>query len=247
MHRRSCSRERHSLRDEVAVVDDVVMGQRRALRQPVVPLVNWMLIASSGCSCGRSSRTRSLSSAVPLDDARLRSGESRRADASSVRIAARSSRHLRPDLFEHRRVVAGLEARREHERLAADFVEGVFELGGAIGRIDGDEDQPGLGGRELGDDPFVAVRRPDADPIAGHEPEVNETGCQAVGRLVELADTSSGCSDGERPAPRARPNALPLPPAPLRPSCRAAARCRRRSRSSGSSLNVILVRPREWW
>ena len=43
-------RQAHRLADEIAVVDDVVVGERRAFGAPVVPEVNWMLIGSSNWS-----------------------------------------------------------------------------------------------------------------------------------------------------------------------------------------------------
>ena len=83
---------------------------------------------------------------------------------------------------EHRQIVAALEGRRQDQRAAAHLVEGVFELAAAVGRVDVDQHQPGLGGGELGERPFVVVLRPDADPVAGLEAQP----AQATGQRVHL-------------------------------------------------------------
>jgi hypothetical protein len=104
-----------------------------------------------------------------------------------VQIAGRRGREFRRQLAQHADIVAGLEARRGDERDAARFVERVFEFGQAIGRVDVDEDQAGLGGGELGDDPFGVVRRPDADPLAGLEAERDEAGGEGIDLALQLA------------------------------------------------------------
>ena len=149
------------------------------LGNPVVPLVNWMLIGSSNCSvvgeCGEAAPLRVAAEpgdvverqharrALGADRDRRAAapGAARRADCPARRCASSgaSSRSIAE-------IVAGLEPRRGDQRDAADLVQRVFELGEAIGRVDVDQDQPGLGGRELGDDPFGVVRRPDADALA---------------------------------------------------------------------------------
>jgi hypothetical protein len=50
--------ERHRLGAVARVVDDVEVRQRRPFGAPVVPLVNWMLIASSGSSAAESASRR---------------------------------------------------------------------------------------------------------------------------------------------------------------------------------------------
>ena len=89
---------------------------------------------------------------------------------------------FRRQLAQHAHIIAGLERIRGDQRLAADFVERVVELGEPIGRIDVDQDQSGLGGGELGDRPLGVVRRPDADAVAGVEPKRQ----QARGKGVDL-------------------------------------------------------------
>ncbi len=90
-------------------------------------------------------------------------------------------------LAQHADIVRGLEALGEDERLAADFVQRIFELGDAIGRIDVDEDEARFGGGELGEHPFAVVGRPDADAVAGLEPERQQPGSEPVDLLVQFA------------------------------------------------------------
>ena len=89
---------------------------------------------------------------------------------------------LRCELAQHLDVAARLERFRSNQRPALDLVEGVFQLGQAIGGIDVDQDQPGLRRGELRHRPFAVVGRPDADAIARLEPERD----QACGKLVDL-------------------------------------------------------------
>src|SRR5262249_47908782 len=72
------------------------------------------------------------------------------------------------------------------QRLAADLVECVFELGQPVGRVDVDEDEASLRGGELRHRPLGVVGRPDADAVAGLEAEGDEAGGQRVDLLLEL-------------------------------------------------------------
>ena len=56
----------------------------------------------------------------------------------------------------------------------------------AVGRVDRDQDQAGLGGGELGQHPFGIVGRPDADPIAGLEPERQQAGGTGLDAGMQL-------------------------------------------------------------
>jgi len=84
-------------------------------------------------------------------------------------------------------VVRGFQRRRQDQRLALDLVHRVLELGAAVGRVDVDQHQPRLGGGELGQGPFRAVGRPDADPIAALQAERQKTGREIVDAAAELA------------------------------------------------------------
>ncbi len=162
------------------------------LGAPVVPLVNWMLIGSSNCE-------RALELCKPRAMAfaahRGHVGKAEKAalfvvaDADQrgqmrqplrLQAARRAAVDLGRELAQHADIVAGLERIGGDQRLAADLVERVFELGQPVGRVDVDQDQAGLGGGELGDHPFGIVRRPDADAIAGRKPEREQAGGERV-------------------------------------------------------------------
>ena len=184
MHRRSSRRQPHRLADEEAVVEDVVVRQRRAFGKAggaagelnVDRLVELQLRRELGDARGlrRGAARQNLGEAegagmpaVAEEDDRTQRRQPRR-----LELARRGVTEFRRQLAQHADIVRGLEALGENKRLAADLVERVFELGDAIGRIDVDQDQPGLGAGELGQHPFRIVGRPDADTVAGLEPSV---------------------------------------------------------------------------
>ena len=85
-------RQAHRVADEVAVVEDVAVGQRRALGQPVVPLVNWMLIGSSDyrSACDRAEARRCAGAAAPATrrNSSMPGRRPRRRSGSPARSAA---------------------------------------------------------------------------------------------------------------------------------------------------------------
>ncbi len=93
---------------------------------------------------------------------------------------------LRHDIAQNREVIAGLEPRRQDERLASHLGERVFEFGAAIGRVDVDQDQSRPGGRELRQHPLGAVRRPDADSLACFKAEAQQPDREVVDAAREL-------------------------------------------------------------
>jgi hypothetical protein len=93
---------------------------------------------------------------------------------------------LGSDLAEHAEVVARPEAARHDERAAADLLERVLELGRAVRRVDVDQDQADARGRELDDEPFVPVRRPDADAVAAPEAQRKEACRHLVGPTLHV-------------------------------------------------------------
>ena len=70
-----------------------------------------------------------------------------------------------PGGVDHGDVVRGLERGGDHHHPDAGLVQHVGELVRAVGRVDRHEDRPDLGGRVLGEGPLDAVRRPDADAV----------------------------------------------------------------------------------
>ncbi|MNX80047.1 hypothetical protein D3C86_1116960 [compost metagenome] len=103
------------------------------------------------------------------------------------------------------RIVAGLERRRQDQGAAADLLQRIFQLVQPIGGIDGGQDQASFRGGELGDDPFDAVHRPDADPVAGAQARGQQAGGEIAGAAVQRAPCQAnvlrGADDGLVVAP----------------------------------------------
>ena len=93
---------------------------------------------------------------------------------------------LRQQRVQHLHVVGGLERGGRDDPCASDFCQCEFEFAEAVGRIDGDENEPGLGGGELRQRPFRPVQRPDADPRAGLEAEREKARGQRIDPLGQL-------------------------------------------------------------
>ena len=100
-----------------------------------------------------------------------------------LQFARLRCRKLRQQRVQHLHVVGGLERGRGDDRRAADLCQREFEFAQAIGGIDGDENEPRLGGGELRQRPFRAVQRPDADPRAAFEAEREKARRQRVDAL----------------------------------------------------------------
>ena len=192
-------REPHRLADEEAVVEDVVMGERRAFGKAggargeldvdrLVELQERRKLGDAFCFGGAAARENvgkaqaaGVASVAEDDD-----GAQRR-QPRRFKLARRRAGQFGRELAQHADIVRGLEALGQDQRFAADLVERVFKLGDAIGRIDVDQDEPGLGGGELGEHPLAVVRRPDADAIARLQPERQQPGGELVDGLLQLA------------------------------------------------------------
>ena len=117
---------------------------------------------------------------LPQVDHELEVGQCRRVRPGAGGIA--QSRYERP--HDSREISAPILA-RQHQRAHADQVEGVPQLVGLICRIDRHQDQPGAGACKLNEQPFRAVRRPDADPVPGVQPHLQQARRQPVDRNSE--------------------------------------------------------------
>ena len=103
-----------------------------------------------------------------------------------VQIARRRFRQLGHQRVQHLHVVAGLERGGRDDRGASDLGKREFEFAQAVGRIDGDENEPGLGGGKLRQRPFRPVQRPDADPRAAFEAEREKARGQRIDPLRQF-------------------------------------------------------------
>jgi hypothetical protein len=119
-------------------------------------------------------------------DVRLRSPRS--AGAQRVPLLLQHHRHLKLGAIaahqsQEVHVVAVLEGAGQDQEAHPGLAEGVAELRRLVGGVDVDQDGSDSGRRVLGDHPLVAVRRPDADAIAGLYSRGEERASQD-GRLV---------------------------------------------------------------
>ena len=96
---------------------------------------------------------------------------------------------FRADLGQHGEIVRCLEARRGDEGAAFHVPQRIAQFVGTIGGVDADEDRADPGRRELGQQPFAAVRRPDAHPVATLHADRQQAARDAVdlGREVAIA------------------------------------------------------------
>ena len=135
--------------------------------------------------------------------------------------AAAGSAGAPPD---HRHVVGLAEAAGEDEQAHAGLVQRVLELGRLVGRVDGHEDRADARGGVLGDEPLVAVGRPDAHAVAG----AHAAGQQAAGGERRPRPTARGRSRGSPAraprAPRGRRSARRRGAGPRRSSAPAGGR-----------------------
>ena len=175
--------ERHRFRRIARIVDDVEMGERRALGRAggtageldidgVVRIerggkpVQAAAMARTGQrqQLREQARAAGMRSIVKHDDV-LELRQLRRLQSACFAI------DLRRDRAQHLDIVARAMPARHDQRFAADLVERVFELGRAIGRIDVDQNGADARGAELGVKPLGAIWRPDADPVAAPDAE----------------------------------------------------------------------------
>ena len=165
------------LADEEAVVEDVVVAKRGALREArcargvldVDGVVGGELNAFKGGvtdgNIGVFPRFEQFAPGVGVEED----------DLLQVRAA-------RPHFGDHGGVVGGLQPLGGDQQLATRLVEHELKLAGAVGGVDVDQDRADLGGGVLGDDPLGPVGRPDADPVALGDAQAE----QGVGEGIDL-------------------------------------------------------------
>ena len=191
-----------ALTDEEPVVQDVVVRERRALREAgraarVLDVDRVVEVEVGGSGPQRVDRNpgRALTEIVPL----------RRVEEDHLLERGDLGVHL----GDHRHVVRRLERRRRDQHAAAGLVERVLELARPVRRVDVDQDHADLRRRVLHEDPLDVVGAPDADPVAGLEPEVERARARSRRRRRRTRRTSTAGPGDARRAPRGRARARP--------------------------------------
>ena len=210
MHSRSLAPSAIALAQERALLTILKWVSVAPFGEPVVPEVNWILMASSGSSAAdsASSRARCAGPATARNAAnriapgrqrplvendhmpqvrQLRGLQSRRIDAVD----------LRRERAHHGEIVARLQRARHDQDFALHLVERVFELGALVGRVDVDQDRADARGAELRVKPFGAVGRPDADAVAALHTEREQAGRDVVGMAAQIVpgQALAACED----------------------------------------------------
>ena len=203
-----CSRT--SCADEVAVVEDVVVRQRRALGEAgrpggvldvdrvVRPTARPARRPASPCHARRPTASRSSHASEPIS------------------TTERSWRAVRSDLLDHARVVGGLELPAPTTSMRdAGLVEHVLELVRAVAGVDVDQDGADLRGRVLQQRPLgqFGAQIPTRSPLP--TPARQQTERERRRRPHAAVRRSSAGRSGPRPGPRG-----PGRPRPSGRSCR---------------------------
>ena len=202
-------------------VDRIVARQRRAERVELAPCP----VARGRASMTSAKLSMPGVSRVAHADHVRRSGQPRGvqfARRRRRRVPARASCSIS-------RYIDVLNCSAAIDRLAADLVQRVLEFGQPIRRVDVDQHRADARGRELRQQPFDAVRRPDADAVALHDAEREQPGRQDVDFFGELLPRPADALLAETRPPDDRGNARP---------------CRARNWPTVASLNGMSVEPR---
>ena len=198
MHSRSCLGEAHAVGDDPGVVDDVVVGQRRALGRAGgaggeldVDRIVGVEGARHRFEAQRLRRTPELPHVAEPEHSRPGVVAHRNHDPQVRQPGRREPPglavfELRRQSANHVEVSGGLESFGRDQRPASDRVQGVLQLARPVGRVDVDEHRAEPGGGELGQDPFEPVGRPDPDAVALLEPEREQSAGDGIDLPVEV-------------------------------------------------------------
>ena len=179
-------REPHRLADEIAVVDDVVVRQRRALRRARCAGgeldVDWVVELQRSAEVGERLTlivAGGTGDVVEIQHAgRLLGPETNDGLEPGQAVRPQLPRFRPVDLGRARpergEIVVVAVSRREDQRPAAGFLDRIVEFVRAVGGIDVDQDEAGERRAELRQHPFARVGRPDADAVAFLETERHE-------------------------------------------------------------------------
>jgi hypothetical protein len=106
----------------------------------------------------------------------------------ALELAGLAVLELRADVVDHLDVfVGGAHAADQDQGLGIGLLHQVFQLEGAVGRVDGHHDGAELGGAELGVEPLGDVVGPDGDLVALLDPEGHEPLGHLVAHIAEFA------------------------------------------------------------
>ena len=193
-------RQLHALTDEKTVVQNVAVRQRRPLREPRGAAgeldVDRVGVAERG-GHGIDLRIVGLALGQPVgktQHARLvrplpgHINPHHRAQAGQAlgrQHAGHAAAQLRGQLAQHAQVVAALELRHGYQRLAADLVQRVLHLSGAVGRVDVHQNNAHLRRGQLHQHPFGVVVRPDAHPVALFQARLQQGAGQLAHRPMQ--------------------------------------------------------------
>ena len=191
-------RQPHRLADEIAVVDDVVVRQRRALRRArgaggeldVDRVVELQRRAEVGerlplIVAGGTGDVVEIQHAGrllgPETNDGLELGQTVRPQLPRFRPVDLG--RARPERGE---IVVVAVSRREDQRPAAGFLDRIVEFVRAVGGIDVDQDEASERRAELRQHPFARVGRPDADAVALLKAERHEADRQILRPAQEI-------------------------------------------------------------
>ena len=179
------------LADEEAVVENVMVRERRALRETggtggVLDVDGVIGVELNAVEDRTIQPPPALQQRLPF----------RAADQHDMR----QIRTSRPHLGDHARVVGRLQTLGRDEQRGARLIEHELELAGAVGRVDVDQDGADLRRRVLGERPFRAVRRPDTDPVTLLDADFQQPERQGidVGGQFRIGPAPSGRPVDER-------------------------------------------------
>ena len=195
-------RELHGFANEEAVVQDVAVRQRGALGEAGGAAGELDVDRVAGAQrAGNGFQPRV--GRVPRSQQRREAQQARRfvglarliephhraqmRQAGGLQRARLRRVQLRRQFTQHAQVVAGLEAGHGHQGLARHLVQGIVQLGHAVGRVDVDQNQTNLGGGQLHQQPLRVVMRPDADALARLQAQTQQGTGQLITRSLQRA------------------------------------------------------------
>ncbi len=182
----------HGLPDEIAIVDDIEVGERGALghaggaaRELDVDRIIRLQEVGKALELRLLTRpTQGWNVAEPVHAGLGRFVERDQGfqvwQRGRGQVTGSTLCKFRRKGAQHAEIITALERAGSDERRALDLVQRIFQLSQTVGRIDVDQDEPGLGRGELCDHPLEHVGRPDPDAVPGLEPERHQPRSESI-------------------------------------------------------------------